>query len=98
MHRRPLTALLALAAAGWLAQAAGAAPAGQAKPAAPLTDLDAFMARVLERRNENWKTLHDYILSERETFQILGPAASRSQASAASSTGSSATATSSAAP
>jgi hypothetical protein len=69
-----------LAAAGWLAQGAGAAPPGQAKPAgqaipaAPLTDLDAFMARVLERRNENWKTLHDYILSERETFQVLGPA------------------------
>ena len=31
------------------------------------------MAKVLERRNENWRTLHDYILSERETFQILGP-------------------------
>jgi hypothetical protein len=43
------------------------------KSGAALTDLDAFMARVLERRNENWKTLHDYILSERETFQILGP-------------------------
>jgi hypothetical protein len=31
------------------------------------------MEKVLERRNENWRTLHDYILSERETFQILGP-------------------------
>ena len=31
------------------------------------------MARVLERRNENWRTLHDYILSEREEFQVLGP-------------------------
>jgi hypothetical protein len=68
-----VTAFLAFAAAAWLARGAGAAPAGQAKPAAPLTDLDAFMARVLERRNENWKTLHDYILSERETFKILGP-------------------------
>jgi hypothetical protein len=62
-----------VAAAGLLVQAAGAAPQNQAKPGAPLTDLDAFMSRVLERRNENWKTLHDYILSERETFQILGP-------------------------
>jgi hypothetical protein len=62
-----------VAAAGWLVQAAGAAPQGQAKPGTALTDLDAFMSRVLERRNENWKTLHDYILSERETFQILGP-------------------------
>jgi hypothetical protein len=74
VSRSRVAALLALASAGWLVQAAGAAPAGQARPGAPLTDLDAFMARVLERRNENWKTLHDYILSERETFQILGPA------------------------
>jgi len=71
VYRRTVPAVLALAAAGWLVQAAGAAAQGQAKPAAPLTDLDAFMSRVLERRNENWKTLHDYILSERETFQIL---------------------------
>jgi len=41
---------------------------------APLSDLDAFMARVLERRDESWRKLHDYILSEREAFQILGPA------------------------
>ena len=73
MSRRRVAATLALAAAVWLARGVGATPAGQAKPAVPLTDLDAFMARVLERRNENWKTLHDYILSERETFQILGP-------------------------
>ena len=37
------------------------------------TDLDAFMGRVLERRDENWKKLHDYILSETERFDILGP-------------------------
>ena len=30
-------------------------------------------AKVLERRNDNWRTLHDYILSEREQFQIVGP-------------------------
>ena len=73
MYRRRIVAALAVAAAAWLARGVGAVPAGQAKPGAPLTDLDAFMSRVLERRNENWKTLHDYILSERETFQILGP-------------------------
>jgi hypothetical protein len=44
------------------------------KPAPALNDLDAFMAKVLEKRNENWRTLHDYILSERETFELLGPA------------------------
>jgi len=71
--RRRVVASLAVLASAWLAMGAGEAPRGQAKPAPPLTDLDAFMARVLERRNENWKTLHDYILSERETFQILGP-------------------------
>lgn len=42
---------------------------------APATaqDLDSFMARVLERRDEAWRTLHDYVLDEREQFQILGP-------------------------
>ncbi len=50
-------------------------PAAAAKAAEPagLNDLDAFMARVLERRDESWRKLHDYILSEREAFQILGP-------------------------
>jgi hypothetical protein len=43
--------------------------AGQAAP----TDLDTFMARVLQRRDENWRKLHDYILSETETLSIDGP-------------------------
>ena len=72
MLRRCAALLVASAWIGGLGPVC-AAPGGQGKSAAPLTDLDAFMARVLERRNENWKTLHDYILSERETFQILGP-------------------------
>ena len=59
--------------AGWLLAGSGALRAQQPTPAAPANDLDAFMAKVLERRNDNWRTLHDYILSERETFQILGP-------------------------
>jgi hypothetical protein len=42
-------------------------------PAAKLTDLDAFMARVLERRDETWRTLHDYVLDETEQFRVLGP-------------------------
>ena len=37
------------------------------------SDLDAFMSRVLERRDENWKKLQQYVLEERETFQFLGP-------------------------
>jgi hypothetical protein len=37
------------------------------------SDLDAFMAQVLERRNDAWRALHDYILSERESFELRGP-------------------------
>jgi hypothetical protein len=59
--------------AGWLLAGSIDLRAQQPKPAAQANDLDAFMEKVLERRNENWRTLHDYILSERETFQILGP-------------------------
>jgi hypothetical protein len=58
-----------LAAAG---QAPPQAPSASPGPAAP-GDLDAFMARVLQRRDENWRKLHDYILSETETFSIEGP-------------------------
>jgi len=39
------------------------------------TDLDAFMSRVLARRDENWKKLQQYVLEERETFQLTGPGA-----------------------
>jgi hypothetical protein len=37
------------------------------------TDLDALMARCLERRNETWRVLHDYVLDERERFGLVGP-------------------------
>jgi len=37
------------------------------------SDLDAFMARVLARRDDNWKRMQQYVLDERETFQVLGP-------------------------
>ena len=40
-------------------------------------DLDAFMARVLQRRSENWKTLRDYVLNEKEHFDLLGPGRAR---------------------
>jgi len=72
--KRPIlmTTLCAIG-VGWLIAGSAGLGAQQPKPAASTNDLDAFMAKVLERRNENWRTLHDYILSERETFQILGP-------------------------
>ena len=71
--RRRLASFAPALAAAWLASGGGSFEARQAASPPPLTDLDAFMARVLERRSENWKTLHDYILSERENFQVLGP-------------------------
>jgi hypothetical protein len=42
-----------------------------------LNELDAFMARVLERREESWRRLHDYVLDEREQFSVVGPGRTR---------------------
>jgi hypothetical protein len=36
-------------------------------------DLDAFMARVLERRADNWKILRDYVLNEKEHVEVFAP-------------------------
>ena len=55
------------------AQAPAAPPAAQAKAAAPRTDLDAFMEKVLARREVNRATLNQYVLDETETFEVLGP-------------------------
>src|SRR5262245_60815539 len=33
------------------------------------------MSRVLERRDDNWKKLQQYVLEERETIQVTGPSA-----------------------
>ena len=41
------------------------------------TDLDRFMAAVLDRRDDNWKKLQQYILDERERVQVLGPGGAR---------------------
>ncbi|HYM21758.1 MAG TPA: hypothetical protein VEU08_01055 [Vicinamibacterales bacterium] len=41
--------------------------------AAAQTDLDAFMREVLARRDDNWKKLQQYVLDERERFQLNGP-------------------------
>ena len=70
-----LAAGVAVAALTAPAGAAGQAPpARRRKPGAPApNDLDTFMQRVLLRRDENWRRLHDYILSETEAFSIEGP-------------------------
>jgi hypothetical protein len=36
------------------------------------SDLDAFMEKVLARRDENWKKLQQYVLDERERLEIRG--------------------------
>jgi len=41
------------------------------------SDLDTLMAQVLERRDENWKKLQQYTLTERETLQITALAVFR---------------------
>ena len=37
------------------------------------SDLDAFMERVLARRDDNWKKLQQYVLEEKEAFDLTGP-------------------------
>lgn len=37
-------------------------------------DLDAFMQQVLAKRDDNWKKLQQYVLDERETMELRGPA------------------------
>ena len=51
-----------------------AAAASLAEPARVVVqgDLDAFMAQVLEKRDENWKKVQQYILAERERVQVAG--------------------------
>lgn len=73
---RAPSALPAVLVAACVAVAAGGPRlAGAARPAGHLfqTDLDAFMARVLARRDENWKKLRQYVLDERETVEVLAP-------------------------
>jgi hypothetical protein len=52
---------------------AAAGTALLAVPAVPQSDLDAFMNRVLARRDENWKKLQQYILDERAEIALRGP-------------------------
>jgi hypothetical protein len=63
MLTRPLLALLCL---GFLAAAVPADLTAQ-------SDLDAFMEKVLARRDDNWKKLQQYVLEEKEAFDLTGP-------------------------
>ena len=65
------SALILLAALS--AQPARAPADPPAMVASGATDLDQFMARVLERRDDNWRKLQQYVLDEREQAALLGP-------------------------
>ncbi len=53
--------------------AAAALPAALASRVAAQTDLDAFMQRVVARRDDNWKKLQQYVLDERQDVSLLAP-------------------------
>lgn len=72
-RRGSLGAVLAV---GMLAVAMLVVPLG-ARQSDPAADLDAFMQRVLARRDENWRKLQQYVLDERETVQVLAPGNAR---------------------
>jgi hypothetical protein len=58
----------------WTLAVLVAAALVQAQPApVPPNDLDAFMQKVLARREVNRKTLNQYVLDEVETLDLLGP-------------------------
>ena len=58
--------------AGVAAQQAPAKPSPAPPP--PITnELDAFMEKVLKRREVNRQTLEQYVLDESEQFEVLGP-------------------------
>ncbi len=48
-------------------------PSARATAPSQETDLDAFMKKVLARREVNRQTLDQYVLDETEAFEILGP-------------------------
>jgi hypothetical protein len=47
--------------------------AAQAPSAPPPNDLDALMAKALQRREVDKRTLSDYVLDEVESLEVLGP-------------------------
>jgi len=50
-----------------------AVPRGATVQVPAQNDLDAFMQRVLTRRDDNWKKLQQYILEEHEQIDLRGP-------------------------
>lgn len=46
---------------------------GAAQPARTPTDLDRLMDEVVRRRDDNWKKLQQYILTEKQRVSVTGP-------------------------
>ena len=65
MRSRQLLVLLCLGLVGL-----GAFPTASSEAQ---SDLDAFMEKVLARRDDNWKKLQQYVLEEKESFDLTGP-------------------------
>jgi hypothetical protein len=63
MSTKPVLSVLCLA---FLAAAVPANTTAQ-------SDLDGFMEKVLARRDDNWKKLQQYVLEEKEAFDLTGP-------------------------
>jgi hypothetical protein len=55
-----------------IAASAVASARGAAPPLAAQADLNIFMKEVLERRDENWKKLQQFILDETEKIEVRG--------------------------
>lgn len=51
----------------------GVVPSAPASVTALQSDLDAFMQRVIVRRDDNWKKFQQYVLDEREQVELRGP-------------------------
>ena len=66
MLTRPLLAFVLLA-------SVLSVPSAAREPSAAQSDLDAFMEKVLARRDDNWKKLQQYVLEEKEAFDLTGP-------------------------
>ena len=56
---------------------ASASPRSRVSSAVTQSDLDAFMQKVLAKRDENWKKLQQYVLEERERLQLTEPDGAR---------------------
>ncbi len=64
--RQPLWAVAALVVASGMVRP-------QAAPLLDQNDLDAFMQKVMLRRDDNWKKFQQYVLDEREQIEFRGP-------------------------